>query len=75
MIDLHYWPTPNGKKVTILLEELGIPYTIVPCHIGKGDQFKGDFLKISPNNPCRRSSITRPPMAARRSAFSNLVRF
>ena len=50
MIDLHYWPTPNGKKVTILLEELGIPYTIIPCHIGKGDQFKDDFLKISPNN-------------------------
>ncbi len=50
MIDLHYWPTPNGKKVTILLEELGIPYTIVPCNIGKGDQFKDEFLKIGPNN-------------------------
>src|SRR5258708_40087209 len=50
MIDLHYWPTPNGKKVTILLEELGMPYTVVPCHIGKGDQFKDDFLRISPNN-------------------------
>ncbi|MGO9423006.1 glutathione S-transferase N-terminal domain-containing protein [Roseiarcus sp.] len=50
MIHLHYWPTPNGKKVTILLEELGIPYTIVPCNIGKGDQFKDEFLKIGPNN-------------------------
>jgi len=50
MIDLHYWPTPNGKKVTILLEELGEPYTIVPCNIGKGDQFTDDFLKIGPNN-------------------------
>ena len=50
MIDLHYWPTPNGKKVTILLEELGTPYNVVPCNIGKGDQFKPDFLKISPNN-------------------------
>ena len=50
MIDLHYWPTPNGKKVTILLEELGTPYNIVPCNIGKGDQFKPEFLKISPNN-------------------------
>jgi GST-like protein len=50
MIDLHYWPTPNGKKVTILLEELGMPYRIVPVHIGKGDQFKDEFLKISPNN-------------------------
>lgn len=50
MIDLHYWPTPNGKKVTILLEELGLPYTIVPCNIGKGDQFTEAFLKIGPNN-------------------------
>jgi GST-like protein len=50
MIHLHYWPTPNGKKVTILLEELGARYTIVPCNIGKGDQFKGEFLKIGPNN-------------------------
>jgi len=50
MIDVHYWPTPNGKKVTILLEELGVPYTIVPVNIGRGDQFKDGFLAISPNN-------------------------
>ncbi len=50
MIDLHYWPTPNGKKVSILLEECGLEYRIVPCAIGQGDQFKDDFLKISPNN-------------------------
>jgi GST-like protein len=50
MIDVHYWPTPNGKKVTILLEELGVPYKIVPVRIGVGDQFTDDFLKISPNN-------------------------
>ena len=50
MYDLHYWPTPNGKKVTILLEELGVPYTIVPVHIGRGDQFTDAFLKIGPNN-------------------------
>jgi len=50
MIDVHYWPTPNGKKVTILLEELGVPYKIVPVHIGRGDQFEAGFLKISPNN-------------------------
>jgi len=50
MIDVHYWPTPNGKKVTILLEELGIPYKVVPVRIGVGDQFNEDFLKISPNN-------------------------
>jgi len=50
LIDLHYWPTPNGKKVTILLEECGLPYTLVPCNIGKGDQFQDGFLSISPNN-------------------------
>ncbi len=50
MIDLHYWPTPNGKKVTILLEESGLEYRIVSCSIGQGDQFKDHFLQISPNN-------------------------
>ncbi len=50
MIEVHYWPTPNGKKVTILLEELGMPYTIVPINIGRGDQFSDAFLHISPNN-------------------------
>lgn len=50
MIDVHYWPTPNGKKVTILLEELGQPYKVVPVHIGRGDQFTEGFLNISPNN-------------------------
>jgi GST-like protein len=50
MIDLYYWPTPNGKKVTILLEEAGIPYNVVPCNIGKGDQFTDEFLRIGPNN-------------------------
>ena len=50
MIDLYYWPTPNGKKVTILLEECGIDYKVIPCNIGKGDQFADDFLDISPNN-------------------------
>jgi len=50
MIDVHYWPTPNGKKVTILLEELGLPYRIVPCNIGKGEQFTDNFLAIGPNN-------------------------
>ncbi len=50
MIELFFWPTPNGKKVTILLEELGVPYTVTPCNIARGDQFKAAFLKISPNN-------------------------
>jgi GST-like protein len=50
MIDLHYWTTPNGHKITIFLEETGLPYKIFPVNIGKGEQFKADFLKISPNN-------------------------
>ncbi|WP_425086970.1 glutathione S-transferase N-terminal domain-containing protein [Stappia sp.] len=49
-IEVHYWPTPNGWKVTILLEELGVPYEIKYVNIGAGDQFKPDFLKIAPNN-------------------------
>lgn len=49
-IDLHYWPTPNGWKVTIMLEETGLPYNVIPVNIGKGDQFKPEFLAISPNN-------------------------
>lgn len=50
MIELYYWPTPNGHKVTIFLEEAGIDYRIVPVNIAAGEQFKPDFLKISPNN-------------------------
>lgn len=50
MIDLHYWTTPNGHKITMFLEEAGLPYTIFPVNIGKGEQFQPDFLKIAPNN-------------------------
>ena len=50
MIDLHYWPTPNGWKISIMLEECALPYELVPVNIGTGEQFKPDFLKISPNN-------------------------
>jgi len=50
MIDLYYWTTPNGHKVTMFLEEAGLPYRIVPINIGKGEQFAPDFLKIAPNN-------------------------
>ena len=50
MIELYYWPTPNGHKITIFLEEAGIDYQIMTVNIGKGDQFKPEFLKISPNN-------------------------
>lgn len=50
MIELHYWPTPNGQKVALFLEESGIEYTIKPVNIGKGEQFRPEFLAISPNN-------------------------
>ena len=50
MIDLYYWTTPNGHKITMFLEEAGMPYRIVPINIGKGEQFAPDFLKIAPNN-------------------------
>ncbi len=50
MIDFYYWPTPNGWKVSIMLEECGLDYRVIPVNIGKGDQFKPEFLAISPNN-------------------------
>ena len=50
MIDLHYWTTPNGHKITLFLEETGLPYKIFPVNIGKDEQFQPDFLKIAPNN-------------------------
>jgi GST-like protein len=50
MLHLHYWPTPNGKKVTIFLEEAGLDYRVVPCNIGRGDQFEPEFLKLNPNH-------------------------
>ncbi|HET8764444.1 MAG TPA: glutathione S-transferase N-terminal domain-containing protein [Rhodanobacter sp.] len=50
MIDLYYWPTPNGHKITLFLEEAGLPYTLKPVNIGAGDQFKPAYLAISPNN-------------------------
>jgi GSH-dependent disulfide-bond oxidoreductase len=49
-IDLYYWPTPNGWKITIMLEECGLPYSMIPVNISKGEQFKPEFLAISPNN-------------------------
>ena len=50
MIDLYTWPTPNGHKVHIMLEEIGYDYDVHPVNIGEGDQFEQEFLKISPNN-------------------------
>src|ERR1700749_3759813 len=49
-IDLYYWPTPNGWKVSIMLEECRLPYRVIPVNIARGDQFKPEFLKMSPNN-------------------------
>jgi len=49
-IELYYWPTPNGHKISIMLEELGVPYVVKYVNIGRGEQFEPDFLKISPNN-------------------------
>jgi hypothetical protein len=49
-IELYYWPTPNGFKISIMLEECGLPYVLKPVNISKGEQFKPDFLKIAPNN-------------------------
>ena len=49
-IELHYWPTPNGWKITMMLEECGLPYEVKYVNINKGDQFKPDFLAIAPNN-------------------------
>lgn len=57
-IDLYYWPTPNGWKISIALEEMGLPYILVPVNIGAGEQFKPEFLAISPNN--RMPAITDP---------------
>jgi GSH-dependent disulfide-bond oxidoreductase len=50
MIDLYYWTTPNGHKITMFLEEVELPYSLIPINIGKGEQFQPDFLKIAPNN-------------------------
>ncbi|OUR79884.1 thiol:disulfide oxidoreductase [Alphaproteobacteria bacterium 46_93_T64] len=50
MIDLYYWPTPNGWKISIALEEMGLDYNVIPVNIGRGDQFQDAFLEISPNN-------------------------
>jgi GST-like protein len=50
MIDLHYWMTPNGHKITMFLEETGLPHRIVPVHLGKDEQFKPEFLRIAPHN-------------------------
>ena len=74
MIDLHYWTTPNGHKITMFLEETGLKYKIFPVNIGKGDQFKPEFLAIAPNNriPAMVDQGWRQPdldLRVRRDAF------
>lgn len=66
MIDLYYWPTPNGHKVTVFLEEAGLDYTLKPVSIGKGDQFTPEFLRISPNNKMPVIVDHARPLAVRR---------
>ncbi len=61
MIDLYFWPTGNGKKIVIFLEESGLPYVIKPINIGKGDQFSSNYLKISPNNRMPAIVDNEPP--------------
>ena len=70
MIDLHYWPTPNGWKASIMLEECGLPYTLKPVNIGRGEQFSPEFIAISPNNRMPAIVDHDPPAAARLSRCS-----
>jgi GSH-dependent disulfide-bond oxidoreductase len=75
MIDLHYAPTPNGWKISIMLEELGLPYTVIPVNIRAGEQFRPEFLAISPNNRIP-AIVDRAPVegAARRGGAQEPVR-
>ena len=70
-IELYYWPTPNGWKVSIMLEECKIPYVIKPVNIGKGEQFKPKFLKISPNN--RMPAIIDPSGPGGKDVFEIMI--
>ena len=74
MIDLYYWPTPNGHKITMFLEEAGLDYTIHPVNISAGDQFKPEFLAITPNNRMPAIIDPEPADRAKRSRCSSPVR-
>src|SRR4051794_31424515 len=63
-IELYYWPTPNGWKASIMLEECGLPYTVHPVNIGKGDQFKPEFLRLAPTTSPPRLAHPAPPGTA-----------
>ncbi len=71
MIELYLWPTPNGIKITIMLEECGLPYEVKYVNIGKGDQFEPEFLKISPNNRMPAIVDTRGPDGKAISVFES----
>jgi len=70
-IDLYYWPTPNGWKITIFLEETGLPYNVIPVEITAGDQFEPEFLKISPNNKVPAIVDPERPDGAQISVFES----
>lgn len=70
-IELYTWDTPNGRKITVALEEMGLPYSIHPVHIGQGDQFKPEFLAISPNNKIPAIVDTDGPGGQRTSVFES----
>ena len=74
MIDLYYWPTPNGWKVSIMLEECGLAYRTLPVDIGGGEQFKPEFLRISPNNRMPAIVDHEPPGAGIPSRSSSPAR-
>ncbi|MCC7274364.1 MAG: glutathione S-transferase N-terminal domain-containing protein [Alphaproteobacteria bacterium] len=71
MIELYTWPTPNGQKIHIMLEETGLPYTVHPVNIGAGEQFAPDFLEISPNNKMPAIVDTEGPDGAPISIFES----
>ena len=71
MIDLYYWTAPNGYKITIFLEEAALAYKIVPVNISQGDQFKPEFLAISPNNRIPAIIDHEPKDGGNRSRCSN----
>jgi len=74
MIAIYFWPTPNGYKITVMCEEVGLKYKIIPVNITAGDQFKPEFLKISPNNRMP-AIIDHDGPDGNRSRFSNPALF
>lgn len=73
MLELYYWTTPNGHKLTMFFEESGLEYVMKPVDISKGEQFKPEFLKIAPNNRIPALVDTHPKALINRSTFLSLV--